>query len=790
MTPDTAPAPVAVNPEGLNPASSPTPPHVGAAAEAAPLPVGRVCAVVAAHLEPVTRFDGRDLHETEPEQSFDVALELTLSQQASFDTDERSGPAGLSVGTDRVNGQAAFQAELQRRLLLARSQAPQAIKAWVDADAGSYRRLMSPGSAFLTSPGAVGFEHTCSNCGGACQVTCGNCGGVGSNNCNGCGGSGKKFCYSCHGNKKVNCGTCGGSGQRTEHVSNQVWNSQSNSWVTVHGTQQGRCHNCSGSGKLPCNACDYQGKIRCDGGCNGTGRINCSPCRTTGRVDCQACRASGIQYVWGTIQAELERSETLGVFSSDEALLALVHDKLPPEDLPALGALLDVQHEISQSGVQTRHRLRLDVRRAGIRALQHDFVIHGFGPEPKVFSLENIAGHLLADDLAALEQKVVAASRWRRAGGSELLDSTADFLRSELNMLIAESVADSKGTPQEAAQQVQAQFHGLVDSAYVERASAAVRAALARLYGAELSAPALYLMALTMLCAGLLSGLGWPASGFWSAGPWSLGAAATAWAVLEWLTRRRIARHFSTVFGLRVVAQLRANGSVRRWRLGMAMGATMAVWLAMTGVQLLPFVRNHQAELRELGQANQLLDQWFAQSSADLRQRSYPSAKLLASRAEAGDGRAQLILAWQLLLGAGGTAKDVAAAGKWLDKGSAPAGKDSLWQAAKAVHVLNQDAKPDAVRGAVADLHQAAERGVVEARFWEAGIYLEERGPAYDLKRGLQTLTQAADQRHARAALVLGERFAKGQGVRRDAAAARRYLQIAAVAGLREAQTR
>jgi hypothetical protein len=33
-------------------------------------------------------------------------------------------------------------------------------------------------------------------------------------------------------------------------------------------------------------------------------------------------------------------------------------------------------------------------------------------------------------------------------------------------------------------------------------------------------------------------------------------------------------------------------------------------------------------------------------------------------RAEAGDGRAQLILVWQLLLGAGGAAKDVASAGQ------------------------------------------------------------------------------------------------------------------------------
>jgi TPR repeat protein len=87
------------------------------------------------------------------------------------------------------------------------------------------------------------------------------------------------------------------------------------------------------------------------------------------------------------------------------------------------------------------------------------------------------------------------------------------------------------------------------------------------------------------------------------------------------------------------------------------------------------------------------------------------------------------------------------------------------------------------------DWAQAAGRGLVEARFWFPRIYLEERSPLHDPRRGLDMLARAADQNHAHAALGLGQRLAAGDGVRRDPATARRYLQRAAAAGLPEATT-
>lgn len=146
--------------------------------------------------------------------------------------------------------------------------------------------------------------------------------------------------------------------------------------------------------------------------------------------------------------------------------------------------------------------------------------------------------------------------------------TTADFLRSELNLLLAEKVADHSASPDAAAQAVEAHFTGLVDATYVSRATQALRGALARLYGTELLEPAASLCGLSALAAGVQYGFGFHNGHAGVAVLTSLLGGAVAWFGLEWLTRRRIARRFEADFGKRVVQQLAANGSIKRWRMG------------------------------------------------------------------------------------------------------------------------------------------------------------------------------------------------------------------------------
>lgn len=749
-----------------------------------PAGTGRVCAQVGAHLEPVTRFGTADLIEVEPEQLLAVPLTLTADQHVSFAIDLRHGPGALPAGTQKLAGEAAVDQTLQAWLATARQQAPQALQRWAEADTGSYRRLLPGAAGFLTRPGAVGHEHRCTTCGGSCQVTCGSCHGQGQLRCHTCSGDGRVNCSYCHGRKRQNCINCGGRGQWNEYQTRQVWDASRNSWESVTDTLHRSCLTCSASGTTTCHHCEYDGKVSCSG-CFGRGQNPCSTCRATGRVDCDACRASGIQHRSGTLVARAEREESLAVDTADAALRELVLQRVPLADLPALGALLRVRHQVTGAGVRSTHELRLDVRRGTLRAGQEAFVIHGFGPQTRIFSFENIASRLLADDLAALEQAVAAASGWRRQRGNGLLGHLGDFLRSELNLLLGERMGDAGSTPEQAAQAVERQFAGMVDADYVTRATQALRQAVAKVYASELMEPAAYLLGLVALAAVATCALGWPLASPWAAAGTALGGGVLAWFGLEWLTQRRIRRPFEGDYGRRLVAQLRANGSVRRWRVGMVTAGAAAALGAAHVVPWLPYVGDHQRQQRDVAAVQAQLAQWGRQATPDFRLRPYPPQPALLARAEAGDTRAQLVLAWRLLLGAGGVGKDVAAAGDWLERARPAASGDNLWRAAHAVQVLNQDALPDAIRAAAADLGRAADAGLVEARYWEARIYLMPGSPLHDPRRAQQALTQAAQLGHANAALLLGQRLASGDGLRRDPAAARRWLQQAGAAGLK-----
>jgi hypothetical protein len=755
--------------------------------DAPPAPGGKVRAVVAAHIEPVTRFDDKDLNASAPEEELAIALELTLTQQVNFETTQFQGPGHLPRYSDKLANASSFSSDLHQRLVRAQSGAPKAIAQWAAANAGAYLHRLPASAAFLTAPGSVGYEHTCYACSGACKVTCMACSGQGRTNCMVCYGSGKLNCSSCHGLKQLGCTACSGRGSWTDYIPQQYWDSSTNSYIHSTRTEFKTCMSCSGAGKQTCYACDYAGKVQCNG-CHGSGKINCIPCGTTGKVNCGDCNATGVQHVSGTVRASVATDETLSIASQDKTLEGLVRDWIALADLPGYGALLAVDYKIDGSVLETAHRLRLDVRRAGIQAADRNFTIYGFGPAPTVFNFENIAGHMLTDDLTTLEKQVAGAARWRRQRGTDLLDTTADFLRSELNMLIAEKVADSKSTPQEAAEQVQNHFHGLVESSYVDRATNALRGALARLYGSELTEPAAYLCALIALISGVMFVFEWPAPSPWIIGMTTIGSAAAVWFVLEWMTRRRIAARFEADFSRRVLGQLSANGSVKRWRIGMGIGATLSVILAIYITQQIPFVRNLHAEKREMTGATQILERWFFQPSPDWRQRTYPSRKMLEAQAEAGVWRAQIILGWQLLLGADGTAKDVERAGYWFDKAEAETHKSAAWKAAKAIQTLHQEATPEDLRAASSKLKEAADTAnFIEARYWEARTYLDSRSPVYDLNRGIQALTQAANKNHAHAEMLLGEHYASGQGVKRDLNTARRYLQRAASAGVARA---
>jgi hypothetical protein len=746
---------------------------------------GPVRVIVAAHVEELTRFDDADLGQAQPEEYRAVHATLVATQGLRFEIRTAMGAGNLAAGIDSCAGTHAMASILQQRLAQARLEAPAAIQTWSGADRQRYRRLLKPAHAFVSPSNAAGHDYTCGTCGGNRRVRCEPCLGEGSTHCYPCGGRGSTNCGSCGGSKQTNCISCGGSGGMTKYAQASQWNSSTGAYEYVSTSFWGNCDACNGSGRKTCYSCDHAGQVGCYG-CGGKGRVTCIPCGASGKVNCGPCAATGRQHEYGRVVAHVDLAEALAIDEAPPEVEALIRSKIDIDQLPEFGELMALEHQALPGTVRSTYRIRLDVREALLEARGAQFKVHGFGPESTVFDFQNIAGHLLEGDLDTFEASVQAPVHFGKRQ-ARLLELTADFLRSELNMLIAEKVADAKAAPEAAA--VEAHFKALVGPRYIERAASALSTALRRLYGAELGEPAVYLCGITALGAAAMAAFGWPYAHWLPNSALVVGTAACAWFMVEWSTRRRITAGFEPALASRVLKQVRLGGSVRRWRVGMACAGVLAALAGSFGISQVPAVRTMQDERLEIAQAPALIQSWLQQTEVDWQQRSYPSRKLLEREAGRGNWRAQLILGWQFLLGADGLTKDVKHAGALLDQIAPQAGYSEVWKVAKAVQALHQESTLAQLRETSTALKQSADRGsLVEARFWEARTYLDPRSPVHDMRRAAAALKAAADKGHSHAALLLGQHLAERKGRVGNIRQARHYLEMAERAGLDKAR--
>lgn len=750
---------------------------------------GLVKTAVAAHIERVTRFDGRDLTEAEPEKFIALPIELTLIQEVSFAADVTSGASRLPASAENVFDKTAFQSELEERLAKARTDAPLALQVWCDSKHGSYRELISKESTFLENLSAVGYEHTCADCDGAGKLRCGTCAGSGHTSCTSCGGDGWDYCYRCSGTKRVSCAFCSGRGRWSEQVQESSWDHALNTNVINYRTVYHSCPHCGGDGQERCIVCRPDGTIDCRT-CDGDGKLRCTRCGATGHVDCGSCHASGIRHVMGEVVATITTNEQLNIFTDNTQLKTLINSKLSRSLLPDYGALDEAQHSVTGNVIETTHRLHLDVREARLCVGAETFVLYGFGPTAQVFNFENIAGHMLADDLGRLEKSVESSSRWQRSRvNSELPEALNNFLQSELNLLLAENVSVQDGSLSDASKAAQRRFGELVDSSYVSRATIALRSAIARVYDSELLEPAASLCALGALMSGVFYWIGWYQPRMLLAVLCGFVVSTLSWFVFEWLTRRRLAKRFEDNIAPRILTQLRINGSIKRWRMRMTIAILVANVAGVVVANTLPQIHLRHQGLSTQAENDQLLDLWFEKNAAiDVHQRQYPVNAYLFKEAESGNDKAIIVLAWKLLLGAGDASKNVNEAKRWLEKASEATKRNSVWKIAWAVQTINRDAMPDEIKAASQILRNTSGLEEIEARYWLARVYLAEHSPIHDARLGLNLLTRAADLRHAHAAFLLGQKYAKGDGVAQNSHTARRYLLTAAEAGLLQAK--
>lgn len=735
----------------------------------------RTAEVIGAHLEATTRFKGSDLKELSPDLDSEAELVVTTRQRIDLDIETATHPGRLPPGTPARPDTAALDAALQQRLASAESRVATHIQQWATETPGRYRRLLPDTHLAHDLLGeALGTEWPCAACAQQGRRACTGCTGSGILICPDCQGRRRGTCRECRGLGRLACAACEGRGRVQPAPGAQATPGPAPPPVP--------CAACS-QGWLNCVACAGQGEQDC-ARCSASGSIVCPDCQGGRTLDCPDCATTGWQHRLGRLRERLEVQDLLEVHHPDPTVAAAITGR-PPEitTLDTLCTVEQVRYTTAPLAVQAVQRLKLAVRQASLLVAGQPMQFTALGPALTVVDFQQVAAVLMTHDLVTLEKNAAGSGR-------HLGEALQRFLQSPLNREIAWR------TP---AADIERQHPGMVDAAYQVRAVQAVQQAIERRWRQQVWRPTLACLGGVGIVAGLAVALGSGRLGVaWTvllATGLAVGLGVVAWVAAEWRVRRDLARSLGTAEGDRLLRPLRQAGGVRRWQ-GQSLAAAVVVALAAAAAMTrLPHVRAHAEQARAAVTLAQQLDAWQVSEGKDYRLRHYPSAEALQQAGERtpDDPRLRLVRAWQLLLGPDGVAPDPRAAERLLD-GLADdhrVGTEAVIGQAR-VALLLRSRSLTALQTAATSLEALPEPVPAEALYTLALIQLAPAmlpragGPS----PGFASLQQAADLGHASACFELGRRLAAGSGpgggtgVKRDVAAARRYLGYAEAKGV------
>lgn len=730
----------------------------------------RIAEVLGTQIEALTRFKVADLKELAPDTDSSAELVVTTRQRIELDIETACHSGRLPPDIGMRPDVAAVDAELQQRLATAESGATARIQQWVNEEPGRFRRLL-PGGALLVPllNETIGTEWGCTPCDHRGRLACSACMGRGRQTCPECLGRRRCSCRDCRGLGRLACGVCDGRGMVKTRPPAAVIDPAG---VPAVPETLVACTACS-QGWLSCATCAGHGEQDCPR-CTASGGIVCPDCGGQQTLDCPDCGATGWHHQWGRLRERLDVEDLLELHTPDPALTEAITARFGDvTTLDAVCTLEQVRYTTAPLAVQAVQRLRLPVRQARLLVAGQAMQFTAFGPALDIVDPQGIAAVLLAHDLATLEKNTAGTGR-------HLGEALQRFLQSPLNLELAARTLPSD---------IERRHPGLVDAAYQGRAQQAARSAIERLWLQRVWRPRLFCLAGVGAIAGLAVVLGSPRLGLLSAAALAVGAGIVAWLVADWQARQGLARAIRIAQGDRLLRPLRRSTVVRQWQLK-SLAAAVLVALASAGAMTrLPQVRQHAEQAQASAALSRQLDAWLVGEGKDFGLRHTPAAAVLAHAVaqSPADPRARLVRAWQLLLGAEGTPPDPRAAEGLLDGLAATpqlASATVIGQARVKLSLNGRSAA--ALQAAAASLEGLPDPQQPEALYTLALLQLS---PALSTRlggpqQGLASLQQAADLGHASACFELGRRLASGNGLRRDLAAARRYLGYAEAKGV------
>ncbi len=537
---------------------------------------GLVVKQVLDQVKSLTRFNEKDVVEVLPERKFNVEVDLYLRQQATCTSKWSFGAGRLSFGAENV-GESRFHEELNKRLEATRNLLPSEVRKWVGNSKGEYRRLLH----IHHGVAEVGYEKSCGVCHGETKIQCNECRGLGEVQCHPCNGRGKVTCHQCRGLRIVRCDgyQCNGRGRWIDQVQEQVWNQSTGQFTTTYRSVENYCQKCNGSGNIGCSTCLALGEVSCNL-CGSMGQHRCLCCSGSGRVNCADCAATGFKHEAGWVEVTISRDESLKVGVCDEVVERTIRTDIPLNRLLEYGVVTGSEVKFDGCSVYSKYSLSIEVHEAVFRVIGDEFKVFGFGAGCKVFDYKGVVSKLLIRDLERLESLVASTGFFNSLRGrGDLLEQLSLFVRSEVNMLVAEGSfgGDSAGVETAVAKS----NSGLVSSEYVQRCSSALKSAFELLYSVKASRNFAFWLAV-MFCSAI--SLPWLSGSSLGSGGLSVSlflVGNVAWKLLEDSSLSRIESELPPKIGVRVVEKIRSSGVLIRWRWGLASLLALTLFLIL-----------------------------------------------------------------------------------------------------------------------------------------------------------------------------------------------------------------
>jgi hypothetical protein len=441
-------------------------------------PGARLLVRIGDFIEPLTRFDRSHLAMAESRHELISVLARQVFRVV-FEVNRAEGAGSLPPGVQPVADASALTRETEAQLASARAQAPARLAAWAEEHGEEPLARPKPEDCFAwLAP--LGHTADCATCEGDGKIACLQCKGAKELPCEACDGRGARDCGACSSRGQFECRACQGAGKTMVRKERLVWDDAIGQHRTEYYQEAAPCEACAGAGGVKCDKCGGAGQLPCKT-CNGSKAVACKHCSGEGTQTCEACGGAGKRHFIASLSCSIRETFEVAARTSDSEIARVLKTQASLEDILKLAGAHRSSAEASNDTLTRDTLAETPVTSVAITAGGSRAIVRGFGPGQDVLDYRNLAGMLLAGDLAELVSALSTTRLFPPKVNDELYAALASVLASEANARIVRS--GSRLSPDE----MQKELRGVVSAEHVTRAGEAIRKGVNRAYWAHMA---------------------------------------------------------------------------------------------------------------------------------------------------------------------------------------------------------------------------------------------------------------------------------------------------------------